>query len=257
MKMSGNTILITGGASGIGFALAEELAKLDNQVIIAGRSAEKLEFAAKKGFKTYSVDMTNAESIQSLAKSAIQDYPRLNVVIQNAGIMKIENLLSGEYSQIKEETVATNFLGPLLLTDALLPHFLKQSSATIITVTSGLAFIPLAMAPTYCATKAALHSYTESLRYQLKDTPVAVVELPPPYVQTHLGGDYQANDPHAMPLKEFISEVMQILNNQPQATEVLVQRVQELRFAAYRGSEKYDLQFKKYNDFMTESRKQK
>ena len=254
MRTSGNTILITGGGSGIGLALAEEFAKLDNQVIVAGRSAEKLQIATIKGFKTYSVDMTNAESIRSLANTVIQDFPKLNAVIQNAGIMKQENLLTDGHAQIQDETVATNFMGPMRLTDALLPHFLRQSSATIMTVTSGLAFLPLAMNPTYCATKAAIHSYTERLRYQLKNTAIEVIELPLPYVQTFLGGERQANDPHAMLLKDFISEVIQILKQKPREKEVLVNRVRELRFAASNGSEKYDQQFKNFNDIMTAAR---
>lgn len=255
MKMTGNTILITGGGSGIGLGLAEAFAQLDNQVIVAGRSPEKLEVATKKGFKTYSVDMTKSESIQALAKKVIQDFPNLNVVIQNAGVMRSEDLLKGGNAQIQDETVTTNLLGPMRLNEALLPHLLKQRAATIMTVTSGLAFLPLAMSPTYCATKAAMHSYTESLRYQLKDTAVQVIELPPPYVQTHLGGERQANDPYAMPLKDYISEAMQLLKDQPQAKEILVNRVREIRFAAQGGMEKYEAQFKDYNDRIVAMRK--
>ncbi len=254
MRLTGNTILITGGGSGIGLGLAEQFAKLDNQVIIAGRSKSKLTEAKQKGFATFPVDMTSVESIQSLAKEVIRTYPRLNVVIQNAGVMKPEDLLSGGNTSVREETISTNLLGPMRLNEALLPHFLKQDYAAIMTVTSGLAFLPLALAPTYCATKAAIHSYTESLRYQLQDTSIEVIELPPPYVQTHLGGEYQANDPMAMPLKDFITEVMQILKDQPKAKEILVGKVLGLRFAADGGKEKYDTAFKSYNDMITASR---
>ncbi len=251
MKLSGNTILITGGASGIGLGLAIEFKNLNNQVIVAGRSKEKLKAAEVLGLKTYSVDMTDHQSIQQLAKNVISDFPKLNVVIQNAGVSKSENILNESNSSAQEEMIATNVLGPMRLTDALLPHFLKQDHATIMTTSSGLAFLPLAMNPTYCATKAALHSYTESLRYLLSSTPVDVIEIIPPYVQTFLGGERQANDPHAMPLKEYIAEVMQILKDQPEATEILVNRVRELRFAADGGVEKYQTFFKKFNDIMT------
>lgn len=250
MKMTGNTILITGGASGIGLALAEEFKKLGNEVVVAGRSKEKLKKAEGLGFKTYAVDMTNSESIKSLAASVTQEFPNLNAVIQNAGIMLPEDILSGDNSKTQNDTIATNLLGPMRLTDALLPHFKKQKSATIMTVTSGLAYMPLTGFPTYCATKAALHSYTESLRYQLQDTSIAVIELPPPYVQTHLGGERQANDPHAMPLGEFITEVMTILKTEPNVKEVLVKRVQPLRFAYVEGQQKYDGMFKQFNDAM-------
>lgn len=254
MKMTGNTILITGGGSGIGLALAEEFAKLGNTVIVAGRSANKLEAAAKKGFATLSVDMTDSESIQTLAKKAISQFPNLNGVIHNAGIMKYENIQKEANLTIQTETVSTNLLGPMRLTEAFLPHFLLQKSAMIMTVTSGLAYLPLALTPTYSATKAGLHSYTESLRYQLQNTQVEVIELAPPYVQTELTGAAQATDPNAMPLEDFISEVMQILNTQPDVREVLVGRVLPLRNCAVGGQEKYQAFFKQLNDHMSLAR---
>lgn len=255
MKASNNTILITGGGSGIGLALAEEFKKLGNEVIVAGRSKDKLETAAKKGLRTFTVDMTSEKSIHELAQNVIREFPNLSVVIHNAGIMKNENLIKGNHHGVAKETVETNLLGPMYLTDALLPHFLKQPSATIMTVTSGLAYAPLNMTPTYSATKAAIHSYTQSLRYQLKDTKVEVVELIPPYVQTHLMGDRQANDPNAMPLKDFISEVMQIIQSQPQVKEIVVERVKAQRYSASAGEEAYEKFFTALNDRMTAARK--
>jgi uncharacterized oxidoreductase len=253
MKMSGNTILITGAGSGIGLSLAEDFAQLDNHVIVAGRSPEKLEIAAKKGFKTEKVDMSDFASIQALAKRVTQNYPQLNVVINNAGISKLEDFVEGIDAKAEEEIITTNLLGTLRLTAAILPHLLKQKSAVIMNVSSGLAFLPNAQAPTYSATKAALHSYTQSLRYQLKQTAIQVIELPPPYVQTSLLGEHQANDPHAMPLKEYTEEVIQLLKEQPQATEILVNRVRELRFSAVGGVEKYEVLFQKYNDMMADA----
>ena len=248
MKLNGNTILITGGGSGIGLGLAEAFAKLDNQVIIAGRSPEKLERVREKGFVTETVDLSNLASIKNLAERVTENYPALNVVIHSAGLAKNENLSTGADAGIEEEIITTNILGPMRLTNALLPHLLKQESATIMPISSGLAFMPNAQAPTYSSTKAAIHSYAQSLRYQLKDTSVEVIELIPPYVQTSMMGESQARDPNAMPLDEYISEVMQILKVQPEVKEILVERVKEMRFLAEQGQEKYEAFFKKYND---------
>lgn len=253
MKMTGNTILITGGASGIGLGLAEEFKKLGNEVIVAGRSKNKLELAASKGLKTFTVDMTDIKSIEGLAANVTKEFPRLNVVIHNAGIMKTEGIVEGNFSETAQETVETNLLGPIFLTEALLPHLLKQPDSTLITVSSGLAFVPLAMTPTYCATKAAIHSYSQSLRYQLKNTNVKVLELAPPYVQTKLMGDFQEQDPHAMPLKDFISEVIQILSSGKYVNdEILVGNVMAQRTSGNGGPDAHTAFFTKYNDMMSE-----
>ena len=256
MKIAGNTILITGGGSGIGLALGEEFSRLGSKVIVAARSARKLELAAGKGLQQLPVNMASRESIESLARTVVTRFPALNVVIHNAGIMKNENLRTRSTSDIALETIATNLTGPILLTTALLPHLLRQADATIMTVSSGLGFVPLAMTPTYSATKAAIHSYTQSLRYQLRGTPVGVIELVPPYVQTELMGSRQLNDPAAMPLGEFISEVMGILGSDPGVAEILVKRVQPLRFAASGGPEKYQAFYQEMNDRVSAARAQ-
>jgi len=161
----------------------------------------------------------------------------LNVLINNAGITRRENLKAPPSDLSDAEAIiTTNLLGPIRLTAALLPHLQKQPRATILNVTSGLAFVPFPQGPTYSATKAALHSYTVSLRVQLRGTPVEVVEIIPPYVQTELGGPRQASDPRAMPLKDFIAETMQILENQPDAVENCVEKAKFLRFAEATGS---------------------
>ena len=256
MKITGNTILITGGGSGIGLALGEEFSRLGNKVIVAARSARKLELAAGKGLQQLPVNMAARDSIESLARTVVTRFPALNVVIHNAGIMKNENLRTTGTSDIAVETIATNLAGPILLTTALLPHLLRQAAATVMTVSSGLGFVPLAMTPTYSATKAAIHSYTQSLRYQLKGTSVGVIELVPPYVQTELMGGRQLNDPAAMPLGEFISEVMGILRSDPEVAEILVKRVQPLRFAASGGPEKYQALYQEMNDRVSAARAQ-
>jgi len=253
MKTTDNTILITGGGSGIGRGLAEAFHRLGNQVIIAGRGQKTLDetTAANPGMKSLTLDVSDPKSIQSFAAQLTKDYPSLNVLINNAGMMRPENLLEApKYLSDAESTVVTNLLGPIRLTAALLPLLLKQPHATIMNVSSGLAFVPLAMTPTYCATKAAIHSYTQSLRYQLKATNIEVIELIPPYVQTTLMGDQQANDPNAMPLEEFITEVMDILQSQPNAKEICVKRVHPLRFAAEQGQEKYEEFFGNFNNAM-------
>lgn len=200
MQLSGNTILITGGGSGIGRGLAEALHKEGNQVVIAGRRKQALDetTAANPGMKSLTVDMQDAASIRGFAARAVSEFPALNVLINNAGIMRPEKLLEQSPDVPDAEAiVTTNLLGPIRLTAALLPHLHKQSQAAIMNVSSGLAYLPLALTPTYCATKAAIHSYTQSLRYQLRTTNIEVLELAPPYVQTDLMGG--AEDPRACP----------------------------------------------------------
>ncbi len=253
MQIKGNTILITGGGSGIGRALAEAFHAEGNQVIIAGRRQNVLDetTSANPGMKSAVLDIETAEGIQGFTAKLVKDFPALDAVIHNAGIMRNEKVTDGQV-ETAEATIATNLLGPIRLTAALLPTLLKQPKAAILTVSSGLAFAPLFMTPSYCATKAAIHSYTQSLRYQLKDTPVQVIELVPPYVQTGLMGERQKEDPNAMPLQDYISETMKLLKETPDAPEILVERVKMQRFAEKSGN--YDAFFEKFNDTMAKAR---
>jgi uncharacterized oxidoreductase len=246
MNLAGNTILITGGGSGIGRGLAESFHALGNQVIIAGRRQEVLDetTTANPGMKSLTVDMREPVSIRALAKRASADFPTLNVVVNNAGIMRAETLLSQPPDLADTEAiVATNLLGPIRLTAALLPHLLEQPRATILNVSSGLAFMPMARTATYCATKAAIHSYTLSLRAQLRNTTIEVLELIPPYVATDLMDG--ANNPRAMPLNKFIAEAMEILKTQPTPPEICVENVKGFRFAAENGN--FDTLFARLN----------
>jgi uncharacterized oxidoreductase len=193
------------------------------------------------------LDIQDPAGVRTFAAQLVRDFPALNVLINNSGIMRPEQILSQpEDLGDLEAIITTNLLGPLRLTAALLPHLRQQPRAAIMNVSSGLAFLPLAQTPTYCATKAALHSYTESLRYQLKGTPVEILELVPPYVATDLMNG--ANDPRAMPLGAFIHEVMEILATQPAAGEICVENVKRLRFAAESGQ--YAAAFQGFNDAM-------
>lgn len=250
MQLQNNTILITGGGSGIGLALAREFRQRGNQVIVSNRSDERLETAKAAGFPAYKVDMANPGSIQEMTKSVLADYPDLNGVIQNAGIMEPENIKNNLSGDVQQRTIDINLSGPMHLNRMLLPHLIQQKSAFIMTVSSGLAFIPAALFPTYCATKAGIHSYTQSLRYQLKGTPVQVIELAPPYVQTSLTGPHQQTDPDAMGLNEFTAEVMDILRNDPDVSEILVDRVLVLRNAESKGLNEYYAFFNEFNDQM-------
>jgi uncharacterized oxidoreductase len=237
MNLTGNTILITGGGSGIGRGLAQSLQALGNQVIIAGRRKRALDetTAANPSMKSLIVDVQDPAEIRAIAAKATAEFPSLNVLINNAGIMRPEKLLAQQPDLADSEAiVATNLLGPIRLTAAMLPHLQKQPHAAIMNVSSGLGFLPLAFTPTYCATKAALHSYTLSLRYQLRHTNIEVLELIPPYVATHLMDG--AGDPRAMPLDKFIAEVMEILKTQPTPSEICVENVKRLRFATESGN---------------------
>jgi uncharacterized oxidoreductase len=251
MNITGNTILITGGGTGIGRGLAEGLHALGNHVIIAGRRKAPLEetVAANPGMKFLTLDIEDRAAIRGFAGRIASEFPTLNVVINNAGIMRPEDLKHQQDDLSDAEAiVTTNLLGPIRLTAALLPILSKQPHSTIMTVSSGLAFVPLAFTPTYCATKAAIHSYTLSLRYQLKDTATEVIEIVPPYVQTDLLDG--AEDPRAMPLKEYIAETMELLKTEPTPAEICVQRVYPLRFADSEG--RFDATFNGLNAAMAE-----
>ncbi|MFC0407559.1 SDR family oxidoreductase [Roseomonas elaeocarpi] len=231
MKQTGNTILITGGGSGIGAALAQRFHDLGNSVIVAGRRREALEqaIAGRPRMSAMVLDVESAEGVADFARRVLAENPALNVLINNAGIMRFEALDQGRDLGDAEATITTNLLGPIRMTDALIGHLTAQADAAIVNVTSGLAFVPLVATPTYCATKAAIHSYTVSLREALKNK-VEVIELAPPAVQTDLTPGQSTRSGY-QPLEEFIDEVMALFAQQSTPPEILVERVKPLRTA--------------------------
>lgn len=234
MNISGNTIFIPGATSGIGLALARALRARGNTVIVGGRRSERLAEIAAEGLGTVRIDTTDADSIRTAAAEVLASHPDLNVLITMAGVMRVEDWTSDTFLPTAEETVTTNLLGPIRLIAAFIDHLRSLPDATIMTVSSGLAFAPLKVTPTYNATKAAIHMLSESIRLQYAGTGVRVLELEPPAVQTELMPGHEQNEA-AMPLGDYIAEVMDLLENRPDADEIQVERVRFLRYGEARG----------------------
>jgi short-subunit dehydrogenase involved in D-alanine esterification of teichoic acids len=237
MNISGNTVFIPGSTSGIGLALAVELQARGNTVIIGGRRAGLLEQIAAQhpGLGTVQLDTADPASIESAAKEVLAQHPDLNVLVAMAGIMRLEDWRQPQsFLASAESVVTTNVLGPIRLIAAFIEHLRAQPDATIVTVSSGLAFTPLSVTPSYNASKAAIHMLSESIRLQLADTSVKIVELEPPAVRTSLLPG-QEDSGVAMPLDEFIAEATGPLEAQPDAKEIQVERVKFLRYGEARG----------------------
>ena len=237
MNISGNTVFIPGSTSGIGLALALELRARGNTVIVGGRRTDLLEQIAAEhpGIGTVQIDTSDAASIASATKRVLADHPDLNVLVTMAGIMRAEDWRDpASFLATAESTVTTNLLGPIRLIAAFVEHLQAQPDATIMTVSSGLAFAPLKATPSYNATKAAIHLLSESIRLQLAGTSVKVVELEPPAVRTELMPGHEDNE-LAMPLDEFVAEVIDLLETRPDAREIQVERVKFLRYGEARG----------------------
>jgi uncharacterized oxidoreductase len=252
MTPQGNTILITGGGSGIGEALAHRLHDAGNIVIVAGRRRDALDRAAagRDHMHAIELDVESADGIADFARRLLAEHPGLNVLINNAGIMRFEALDQSRDLADAEATITTNLLGPIRLTNALIDHLVQQPDSVIVNVTSGLAFVPLIATPTYNATKAALHSYTVAMRETLKGK-VEVIELAPPAVQTGLTPG-QESRPGYQPLEAFADEVMALLSQQPTPPEILVERVGFLRRAEAEG--RFDETLQQLNAFAASER---
>mgnify|MGYP000716416552 FL=1 len=235
MQTNGNTILITGGGSGIGRELAHKWHDLGNTVIVAGRTQASLDetAAGHANIHTMIVDVGDADDLARFAKKVVEVHPAINVLVNNAGIMRFEDITEERELGDAEATIATNLLGPIRLIDGLIEHLKAQENAAIINVTSGLAFVPMPRTATYSATKAAMHSYTVSLRAKLEGK-VEVIELAPPAVQTELTPGQSTREGY-MPLDEFIEETMLGFTAEETPQEVLTQNVLFLRNAEAEG----------------------
>ena len=244
MRIPGRTILMAGGTSGIGLALALALEAKGATVLVAGRRQERLDaIRAEHGLAGYPFDATDPASIAALAERVVAEHPDLDAIVTMSGIMQPERIGEPGALDVAERTVVTNLLGTIRLVEAFLPHLRTRPEAAILTVTSGLAYVPLAATPTYSATKAGVHAYTEALREQLRETAVQVIEIVPPLTRTQLNAGTDTD--HALPLDAFVTEVVSLLEAQPDAPQVLVERVQRQRFAVANGA--YDEVFAAQN----------
>ncbi|AIF48276.1 SDR family oxidoreductase [Dyella japonica] len=227
MKLNGNTILITGGGSGIGRALAEALHKRGNKVIIAGRRRSHLDavITANPGMEAVELDITDPASIERVATRLVAEHPELNVLINNAGIMQADDVAGKIDDALLTATMTTNVLGPIRMTSALIEHLKRKEHAVVAYTSSVLAFVPMAVTGIYSATKAAIHSYVLSQRFMLRNTGVRVLEIAPPWVRTELMNSQEAEQ--AMPLDQFIAETMTVLGTD--ADEILVEAAKGFR----------------------------
>lgn len=235
MKSTGNSILITGGGSGIGQALAHRWHDAGNHVIITGRRQQMLDhaIAGRERMTAYALDVTAADAVEAFARQVVSDHPSLNILVNNAGIYSAEKITAHRDIADAEHMVETNIIGPIRMMNAFIDHLSGQADAAIINISSGLAFVPFPAAPTYSATKAALHAYTAAIRPLLKGN-VEVIEIIPPQVQTELTPG-QSTDPNSMPLNAFADEVMALLHAADTPAEVCVEGVRYFREAEAKG----------------------
>jgi uncharacterized oxidoreductase len=218
MQLSNNTILITGGTSGIGLAFAEKFLAEGSKIIICGRREERLADLSQKhpALITRKCDVANAAEREELATWVLQNYPEVNMLMNNAGIQLLTDLTKPVDLERIQSEMEINVIAPIHLTSLLAQHLSAKADAAIINISSGLAFAPLAFMPVYCATKAAVHSLTLSLRHQLKNTSVKVFEIIPPAVDTELGHDRREDKTQShggLPIADFIAEAMEAIKN--------------------------------------------
>ncbi|MFD6528735.1 SDR family oxidoreductase [Streptomyces sp. NPDC060184] len=233
MDLSQRTVLVVGGTSGIGRELARRFAAAGSTVAVAGRSADALAELSGEGFGTFPVDVTEGDSVATARDAVLARYPELDTVVTMSGVMLLEDLRDPAHFEAARTTIDTNLVGTIRVVDAFTPHLVGRGAGTFVTVTSGIAFLPFPPMPSYAASKAAVHAYTEALRAQLDGTGVGVVELVPPAVAT--AGQEKVN-PQALPLDAFVTEVMGLLAQDPTPDEILVERVLTHRWAERDGT---------------------
>lgn len=228
MDLTHRTALVVGGTSGIGLGLARRLARLGGTVVVGGRRPDPVE-----GLESVQVDVTDPASVLRARDEVLAAHPELDLVVTMSGVMLVEDLLDPAHITAAEATVATNLLGTIRVLDAFTPHLVARGAGAFVTVTSGIAFLPFPPMPTYAASKAGVHAYTQALRAQLAGTGVEVTELVPPAVAT--GGQETVN-PAALPLDGFLDEVLDLLGRTPTPDEILVRGVQMHRWAERDGT---------------------
>jgi uncharacterized oxidoreductase len=235
MQHTGNTILVTGGGSGIGLALAQRWHDAGNSVIVTGRRQDVLQqaIAGRERMHAHVLDVTAADAVEAFAREVLAAHPDINVLVNNAGIYSAEKISAHRDLADAARMIDTNLLGPIRMMNAFIDHLAAQADAVIVNVSSGLAFVPYPAAPTYSATKAAIHAYTAAIR-PLLDGKVEVIEIVPPQVQTELSPG-QSKDPNSMPLDAFADEVMALLHAVPTPAEVCVEGVRYFREAEANG----------------------
>jgi uncharacterized oxidoreductase len=228
MELTHRTVLVVGGTSGIGRGLAQRFADAGSTVVVGGRDPQP-----QDGLETVQIDVTDPDSVRRARDEVLDAHPDLDVVVTMSGVMLIEDLRDPAHIATAETTIATNLLGTIRVVDAFTPHLLARGAGTIVTVSSGIAFLPFPLMPTYGASKAGVHAYTESLRAQLAGTGIEVVELVPPAVAT---AGQEAVNPAALPLDAYLDEVLELLAAEPTPHEVLVKGVLMHRWAERDGT---------------------
>lgn len=229
MKISGRTVFIVGGTHGIGRGLARRFVDAGSTVVVGGRDIDRVE-----GLEAVRIDVTDPESVTAARDEVLARHPGLDVVVTMAGVMLTEDLRDPAHIAQAETTIAVNVLGTIRAIDAFTPHLIGRGAGDIVTVTSGIGFMPFPLMPTYGASKAAVHSYTVSLRAQLAGTGITVTELIPPAVAT-TERQLELN-PAALPLDDFLDEAVGLLTQEPTPEEIVVERAQPLRWAERDGT---------------------
>lgn len=228
MEISRRTVLVVGGTSGIGLGLARRFAAAGSTVVVGGRNVERVE-----DLETVTIDVTDDASVARARDEVLAAHPDLDVVVTMSGVMLLEDLRDPAHFDAARSTVDVNLLGTIRVVDAFTPHLLARGAGDVVTVTSGIAFLPFPLMASYAASKAGVHAYTEALRAQLAGTGIDVTELVPPAVAT--SGQEQVN-PHALPLEGFLDEVLSLLGQTPTPREVLVEGVRMHRWAERDGT---------------------